>query len=493
MSAHPIMWSIGGLDPSGGAGVTRDCIIADTLGVHTCPIATMVTAQPLVENDNNATQVVSPVAIDVFKQQLVSQQATLPASIKIGALANDEQIDALFPTLVNIKAKNPTLKVVFDPVVRTTSGLQLSFCSRGAILSLLTYVDIITPNVAELSWLAQQDISSRTQATAAAKILINVGIDAVLIKGGHAHWEPSATDWLIAANQKVCFTSPRLKNTTLRGSGCRLASALSAALAKQHILEDAVCLAKSVLASNFIDVAEAQSINNTPVTYHRYLPLVDAPSALSVYRFPRLLKDNIGLYPIVDSVEWVKLLLQTGINVLQLRIKNSSIDISSQIKEAVLLARDTGCQLFINDYWQEAIEAGAYGVHLGQEDVEAADLAAIANAGLRLGISTHGYCELARALQLKPSYIALGHIFATTTKDMPSAPQGLERLTEYVKCCGDIPTVAIGGINKERFLSVAKTAVDGIAVVSAIVKASAPLQATRDLQGMLLQEPENVN
>ena len=98
-----------------------------------------------------------------------------------------------------------------------------------------------------------------------------------------------------------------------------------------------------------------------------------------------------------------------------------------QIIRAIELGRQYQAQVFINDYWQLAIKHGAYGVHLGQEDIEESNLAQITRAGIRLGLSTHGYYELLRIVQIHPSYIALGHIFPTTTKQMPSKPQGLVR------------------------------------------------------------------
>src|SRR5690606_30744562 len=114
---------------------------------------------------------------------------------------------------------------------------------------------------------------------------------------------------------------------------------------------------------------------------------------------------------------------------------------------------------------------------LGQEDLTTADLPAIAAAGLRLGISTHSYVELLRARQLQPSYIALGHIFATQTKQMPSQPQGLTRLKRYVDLCSDTPTVAIGGITAERLDAVLRCGVSGVAVVSAVTAQAEPEQA----------------
>jgi hydroxymethylpyrimidine kinase/phosphomethylpyrimidine kinase/thiamine-phosphate diphosphorylase len=180
-------------------------------------------------------------------------------------------------------------------------------------------------------------------------------------------------------------------------------------------------------------------------------------------------EQSLGLYPVVDSVQWLERLLEAGVKTLQLRIKDLSADaVMPAIAAAVALGRRFGARLFINDHWQQAIAAGAYGVHLGQEDMESADLAAIRAAGLRLGISTHGYFELMRARELAPSYIALGHIFPTNTKQMPSRPQGLVRLHHYRALMQDWPTVAIGGISEERIATVKASGVGSIALVSAI-------------------------
>jgi len=143
--------------------------------------------------------------------------------------------------------------------------------------------------------------------------------------------------------------------------------------------------------------------------------------------------------------------------------------------------------LFIDDYWQLAIKHHAYGVHLGQEDIEQADLSLIADAGLRLGLSTHGYYELLRAKQLQPSYIALGHIFPTKTKDMCSDPQGITRLKKYVDLLKGIPTVAIGGINLQRAPAVQATGVGSIAVVTAITQAADPQAAVNALSKIVEQ------
>ncbi|MDK1090754.1 thiamine phosphate synthase [Cronobacter sakazakii] len=181
---------------------------------------------------------------------------------------------------------------------------------------------------------------------------------------------------------------------------------------------------------------------------------------------------RLGLYPVVDSVEWVTRLLDAGVRTVQLRIKDKTeAEAEADVAAAIALGQRYHARLFINDYWRLAIKHQAYGVHLGQEDLQTADPDAIRRAGLRLGVSTHDDMEIDVALAVRPSYIALGHVFPTQTKQMPSAPQGLAQLAAHVKRLGDYPTVAIGGISLERAPAVLETGVGSIAVVSAITQA----------------------
>lgn len=191
---------------------------------------------------------------------------------------------------------------------------------------------------------------------------------------------------------------------------------------------------------------------------------------------------RLGLYPVVDSVAWIERLLEAGVRTLQLRIKDKQDhEVEADIAAAVALGKRYAARLFINDYWRLAIKHDAYGVHLGQEDLETTDLSAIRTAGLRLGVSTHDDMEIDVALAARPSYIALGHVFPTQTKQMPSAPQGLVQLARHVARLQDYPTVAIGGISLARAPQVLATGVGSIAVVSAITQAADWRLATQQL------------
>ncbi|ABS08460.1 thiamine-phosphate pyrophosphorylase [Shewanella baltica OS195] len=227
----------------------------------------------------------------------------------------------------------------------------------------------------------------------------------------------------------------------------------------------------------------------------------------------KVLDAELGVYPVVSDLTMLESLLAAGVKTVQLRIKTDiselttttapaesdlgksalgrcesgepeliGSELEAQIQTAIALGKHFNAQLFINDHWKLAIKYHAFGVHLGQEDLAVTDLAAIQAAGLALGISSHSYFELLLAHQYSPSYIALGHIFPTTTKQMPSAPQGLAKLKHYVALLqGHYPLVAIGGIDLTNLAKVKATGVGNIAVVRAITKAKEPVAAFAEL------------
>jgi thiamine-phosphate pyrophosphorylase len=174
-------------------------------------------------------------------------------------------------------------------------------------------------------------------------------------------------------------------------------------------------------------------------------------------------------YPIVDSAGWVARLLKCGVRLVQLRVKDQPIeDVRREIRTARTLCLAAGAELIINDYWQEAIDLSCTHVHLGQGDLDTADVEMIRGANIKIGISTHDEAELSRALALKPDYIALGPIYPTILKAMAFAPQGLDRIGEWKKKIGTIPLVAIGGITLERAPGVFAAGADSVAAVTDI-------------------------
>ena len=180
-------------------------------------------------------------------------------------------------------------------------------------------------------------------------------------------------------------------------------------------------------------------------------------------------------YPVVDSVAWVARLTRLGVGTIQLRAKNlDDADALAIVREALAVTKGTATKLVVNDYWRAAIDAKATHLHLGQEDLADADLGAIRDAGLTLGVSTHDDAELATALRAKPDYVALGPIFFTTLKSMRFAPQGIPKIAEWKKRVGDIPLVAIGGIKLEHAGEIFAAGADSIAVVSDVTQNADP-------------------
>lgn len=194
---------------------------------------------------------------------------------------------------------------------------------------------------------------------------------------------------------------------------------------------------------------------------------------------------QLGLYAVLPDAAWVGRMARAGVPTLQLRFKSDDpAAITHEVQAAVQAVQGTDALLFINDHWQAAIEAGAYGVHLGQEDLLAAELAPIRAAGLRLGVSSHGYAEMLRADAVKPSYIAMGAVYATTLKRMTTPPQGPARLRMYAALLRDTATVAIGGIDAARLPEVLASGVGSVAVVRALVAAEQPEAQVAALQAM---------
>src|SRR5260370_15047872 len=190
-------------------------------------------------------------------------------------------------------------------------------------------------------------------------------------------------------------------------------------------------------------------------------------------------------YPVVDSVAWVARLAKLGVGTVQLRTKDLDDGAALQIvTDALAVVKDTPTKLVVNDYWRAAAVAGAKHLHLGQEDLAAADLAAIRDGGLTLGLSTHEDTELETALRAKPDYIALGPIFPTTLKSMRVAPQGIPKITEWKKRVGKIPLVAIGGIKLEQAAEIFAAGADSIAVVSDVTQNADPDARVRAWLGL---------
>ena len=186
-------------------------------------------------------------------------------------------------------------------------------------------------------------------------------------------------------------------------------------------------------------------------------------------------------YPIFDHSDWLRRMLPLGVKLVQLRIKDQPGEV---IREEIAASRDLcrahGAVLVVNDHWREAVELGCDWVHLGQEDLDEADLQVIREAGLKLGVSTHDEAELERVLEMRPDYVALGPVYPTILKKMKWHQQGLPRVTEWKARVGDVPLVGIGGMTVERAPGVFGAGADIVSVVTDITLNADPEARVRE-------------
>lgn len=312
-------------------------------------------------------------------------------------------------------------------------------------------------------------LDTRDAVEQAVRTLRTYVCKAVVIMGGkdEAYADtPQASGWLsLPAGQFAADVSA-------------FAASAADALAKGFVAIDAIILACMATADAQPGTAFSQHSGN--------LPYFSLPQPTTVSGFAALSDPDLGLYAVVDSAAWVERVVTAGVRTVQLRIKDAEQAeqrqfVRQQVRQAIAAATKTGAQLFINDHWQLAIAEGAYGVHLGQEDLHIADLAAIRQAGLRLGISTQAYWEVCRAWALQPSYIACGPIHPTQAKAMPWIPQGNDNLAYW---CALLPTpvVGIAGMDVPRTEQAARAGAAGVAVISAITAAASPETAIAQLQ-----------
>ncbi|MFW0081145.1 MAG: thiamine phosphate synthase [Coxiella endosymbiont of Haemaphysalis qinghaiensis] len=461
----PIVWVICGSDCSGGAGCQADLLTCRDFNVHAATVITAITAQ-------NAQEVLEIHYCDshLIQMQINSlEKAFAPSVVKLGLLGKKSTLITINSYLQNYKGF-----IVCDPVLKSTSGA--SFTKPFDLKRLIfPYINLLTINIPEAEIFLQQKIHSLEDMAMAAPVFLELGVKSVLLKGGHLSSE-KACDFFTDGDKKFWLINSKIKETRTRGTGCSLSSAISSAFSRGYSLEDSLILGKMYIQQG---IRENFKIKNNILLgrlgFPRYsLDLPVVTKQVNFSSFPFLSCGKLGFYPIVDSVEWVRKLLTCGVRTIQLRIKNKKLSFIKQaIIESVCLARNYQAKLFINDYWKLAIETGAYGVHLGQEDLTTADIFSIHTANLRLGISTHSLYELACAHAFRPSYIAFGPIYETTSKEMPFPPQGLAALRYWQKI-SPYPIVAIGGITLECLEAVLRTKVRSVAVISAVMKADEP-------------------
>uniref|UniRef100_A0A7S2U0B4 Thiamine-phosphate pyrophosphorylase n=1 Tax=Lotharella oceanica TaxID=641309 RepID=A0A7S2U0B4_9EUKA len=424
-----------------------------------------------------------------------------------------EEIRDIFAEAKRTNKKAPF--IVCDPVMVATTGAELM--ERGTqdvmVRDLFPLCDIVTPNLKEAEKLAGFPIKSPKDVARAAAVIRETGkCKNVLIKGGHSN-SAYMQDYLLQDDGEVTWlTTPKVDTANTHGTGCTLSSALAAVSAggtgttpghslnrnANPNLASHVVLAKAYVHQG---IRAGAQIGKGPgpvgQTYwpqeHQSFPWA-TPTAHEGAEgrygpFPEVGSPGIQLLPVVPNAEWVDKLgkiiteekMTSAVHV-QIRPKGLTREqLEMEIKKACDLSRKHGIKLWVNDHWDLAIKHKAFGLHVGQEDLfkvdgkgcqTEVDLQEVHKAGLRLGVSTHNYHELAKGLAIRPSYVSLGPIYPTQSKAVKYHPQTLEG----IKCWRSLtppsmPLVAIGGISMEDAEDIIRNGAEGIAVIGAVVGA----------------------
>ena len=522
---RPVVWTISGTDSGGGAGIHADTRAFDAFGVHGACAVAAVTAQHSL-----AVTHIEPVSPALLDAQLAALADDMPPdAIKTGLLGSLENLRVVVAWVRRVRERFPDkpIALVVDPVFGATTGAAFADAAlRTAYRTeLLPLATLATPNVAEARALVPS--SQLLDPVALARAWRGFGVRAVVVTGGdsdrlaedeiehlstarlasrlaeidaRAAW---AHDWLDAEHglrSRGWLASRRIETEHDHGTGCVFASAAAAALAHGFVAADAVVLAK-MATSEGLRHAYAAGQGAGPVAPRAgfanrlaNLPALNPlPDAESRFAFPTLPESTRGLYAIVHSSDWVARVLAEGVRLVQLRIKDADSDVlAREIRSAVASARAVGATLIVNDHWELALELGAHGVHLGQDDLADVDIDALHHAGLLLGISTHSYWEVCRARALRPSYIACGPIHATTLKQMPWLPQGDANLAYWCGLLAGTPVVAIGGMDADRARDAMRAGAWAVAVVGAITRSDDPQAAIAGLQQAIGSAPRTM-
>jgi len=490
-TSRPVVWSIAASDSGGGAGIQADLNTIHSHECHGCTLITAITAQNSV-----AVEKIHPLRqVDLEAQWQALEKDLLPNAIKIGLIPEPSTLRWLAKHLAELK-KRQAFFCVWDPVLKASTGARfLDAFDRGEINPLLKTIDLITPNLSETSLLTQIEIRSFQDIERAAEQLLQRGAKAVLIKGGHSFLEDKdhqlCQDYFLSAEQSFWLQNPKQIQPNSHGTGCTLASAIAANIALGNPLATALIYANAFIQQS-LRLAAPQGTGAGPVWQTQpqnsgqdFPVLCQQPDA---NQLQFLSAPNLGLYAIVDSLQWAKDCIASGIDTLQWRVKNPNKEQLLELPELIQYCHQQKVPLYINDHWQLAIEHNAYGVHLGQEDLDDSllldeGLPRIAAKGMRLGLSCHNESEIARARYFNPSYLAFGPVFLAKSKQVDHPCLGTHQLQAWYQRYKHLhPMTCIGGIATDNLTEVLSTGIESVAVISAVQDKAARQRFTQQFR-----------
>ncbi|GMI42650.1 hypothetical protein TrCOL_g2886 [Triparma columacea] len=508
---QPIIYTIAGSDSGGGAGIQADLHTIHDMGGFGCTAVTALTAQ----NSVGVTAIHSPPP-SFLRAQLDCLQSDLPFdSLKIGMLGNQETINCVADWLDSVLLPGKLGRtVVLDPVMISTSGSRLitEDAQEALVSRLFKHADIVTPNIHEASALVGYQVD-RSNAERAARDILDMGCKAVLIKGGHMEEGPRTSNGegrndtvgvamdlyleggdvgsgrlcdSVGGVRGVWIKGPRYDSVNTHGTGCTLSSAIATSLGWSRVAlggksldgcgVDAVVEGKGYVGRG-IEGGRRRGEGPGPVGHEgrmgrRHCPWIGGGGE-EEGEFERVDELDKVIY-VVGDMEDLRNVVEGGGREVQLRYKGDG-DVGSVVRSATEYCRARGgVRLWVNDHWEAAVEHGAYGVHLGQEDlrgfVEGGGAERVRGRGVKLGISTHSVAELAVAKGLRPSYVSLGPVYETSSKEVAFGARGLEQVERWRELVDEgTPLVAIGGINTmERGREVRRRGAEAVAVLGIV-------------------------
>ena len=452
--APPMVWTFGRADPGSCTGAQGDLRVLFDLGVHGCSLIT-------------ACDAADPVAIRAQRDALPSSPP--PRAVKTGLPRDEAAVRALADAL-----PDEPVFVVCDPTEPADTGPVDRATLAGFRDRILPRTDLLVVDRVTAEALGAPQAADAPET---ARALRDGGAGAVYIKGDSTDSTFIQDDWQDRHNADW-LTAPRRDTPSVQGAGCALSAAIAAAVARGYGLPDALVIARAYVQHGLL---RSPAGAGAP-TAIRLGGWPDQPAALpwltatadagrEDWSFPACPHLPIGVYPVVDSLDWVVRLLREGVRTIQLRIKTPpTAVVIEEIRAAIRQAREYAAELYINDYWEIAVQEGAYGVHLGQEDFSSEALRAVAASGCRLGLSASSYADLARAWTYRPSYIGIGAVFTTPSKDVDYPPLQVEGFAA-LRALTPTVVVAIGGITHENAPPLIRAGAEGLAVISNITQA----------------------
>lgn len=456
-----VVLAVGGVDPIGASGLSADIRAGEALGVHIAPVASALTVQSMA-----AASRALGVPLELFADSLAGVLASLsPRAVKTGLVPSTEHARSI------VRALPEGVPLVVDPVLAASGGGAFvpEDDVRDVVRTLAARATLLTPNAVEASRLTSIDVRTPGDAERAARTLLDFGAEAVLVKGGHFD-EARGVDVLVSREGAKHFAAEPWTVTGTRGTGCTLATAVAASLARGLPLTDAISRARHFVAT---------SAHMAPFVAER--------------RPVRASKPALGRLHFLTGDRTLALAaLRGGASTIQFREKRP-LDTRSLVataQELRTMTRDFGATLLVNDRVDVAEESDADGVHLGASDLLPSTARAILGPSKLVGATVNDLSQLAALTRAHApvDYLGVGPVFGTLSKENPAPTLGLEGFAAIAKT-SPWPVVGIGSIDASNAYNVHTCGAHGVAVIAAIAKAESPEEATRALVRAAHGEP----